>query len=252
MNPAKYLLLILVSISVFVNAQTFTDQIILKSGDTITCEITLINELNIFYTYKKKRTEKYDYVALNDVSTYNWLSKDIVPEVKPKRILFLYDSTNKWKIGLKITQHYDYPIAHTVPALSIYKRNHNFSIGPEYTVLLDDNFGDPVDHWGKEYWGLYIGYRYIINSKWKNTNLFLQTNFSFYKTKYESYQLGTAKWTNHTTFIIDNTIGLGISYKLFRHFELSGGIGFGSTAPFFLMIGHFIPHSFLGIEYKFN
>ena len=137
-------------------------------------------------------------------------------------------------------------------SLSIHKGNHNLILGPEYTIHLRNIYGDPIDRVEKYYRGINIGYRYIFNSSWKKANLFFQTNFSFYQLKFKAYQLGYPYVTDHKELIIENTAGIGFNYKLAPQFELSGGIGIGSTNGFFLMIGQFIPHSFLGIEYKFN
>jgi hypothetical protein len=212
MKRITFILLILISVSGFVDAQTFIDQIIMKSGKTISCKITLVNDQNIFYTYKNKRNVKNDYVSLNDINSYNWISKDFKSENLSNRAIILYDSTNNLKVGIKLTQHCNYPILHMAPTLSIYKKNHNVYIGPEYTILRKNPFGDPIDTWEKTAWGLNFGYRYIINSFWEKANLFAQFNFSIYQVKSKEYQLGPPFVTVHKNTIIENTGGLGVNF----------------------------------------
>lgn len=204
----------------------------------------------IFYTYKNKRRVKNDYVSLKDINSYNWLSKDFKSENLSNRAIILYDSTDNLKVGIKLTQHFNYPILHMAPTLSIYKKNHNVYIGPEYTILRKNPLGDPIDTWEKTAWGLNFGYRYIINSFWENTNLFVQINFSIYQVKSKEYQLGPPFVTVHKNTIIENTGDLGCKLRLCKQLEIFGGMGIGSTNGFFLMIDQFIPHAFLGIEFK--
>jgi len=247
-NPLLILVLIFVSIDSI--GQTFVDQIIMKSGDTIPCTITLVNDQNIFYKYEGNRSRKNNHVSLESVNLYNWTSKDIKYKPKPENSGYPYDSTNNWNFGIKLTQQVNYPILHTSPTFSIYRKNHNLYIGPEYTNLLEESFGDPADNYQHEYWGINIGYRYIFDSHWKKTNLFLQMDFSFYQLKYTEHQLGNPQETNNKRTIVENNLGIGVNYQLFEQIEIFGGVGFGSTNGFFLMVEQFIPHSFLGIEYK--
>jgi len=52
-----------------VNAQDF---IVKQTGDTINCKITLVNDQNIFYTYKNKRIEKSGFISLSNVKSFEW------------------------------------------------------------------------------------------------------------------------------------------------------------------------------------
>ena len=244
------ILIVLIFVSGGLKGQAFIDQIIMKSGDTILCRITLVNDQNIFYTFKSKRSEKYNHVLLESVNNYIWASKNNKDNLSPEKYLHPYDSINKWNFGIKLTQHFNYPITHTTPTLGIYKKNHNLFIGPEYTRLLDKSMGDTKDTYEQEYWGINIGYRYILNSSWKKTFLFLQTDLSIYKVKYKVSQLGPVANPNHEKIVVENTIGLGLNYNISQHFEIFGGIGFGSTNYFYLMFDQVIPNSFIGIEYK--
>jgi hypothetical protein len=42
------------------NGQSFCDTLITKKGDTITCKINLVNEYNVFYSYKHKKNTTRD------------------------------------------------------------------------------------------------------------------------------------------------------------------------------------------------
>ena len=72
--------------------QDVQDRIILNSGDTITCEITLVNDQNIFYNYYKRKTQKSNFVSLNDVESYNWVSLNRVNKAEEQKSLPPVDS----------------------------------------------------------------------------------------------------------------------------------------------------------------
>ena len=229
--------------------QIYPDQIVLKTGAIITCKITLVNDQNIFYTHQEKRKINYDYISIYEVNNYNWVSKDKAEVTKKDSPIVLNDSTPAWKAGIKLTQHINYPILHTTPSISIYLKNNNFYIGPEYTKFLKQPSGDPVDMWEKDYWGLNFGYRRKFISTLKSTQMFVQINFSIYEVSYIEFQKGPPYSTNHKRTIVENSGGLGINQRVFKQVEIYAGIGIGSTNGFFLMFDSFIPHSFIGIEY---
>lgn len=56
------------------------DLIVTNSGDSIECTITLVNNLNIFYTYKKKKREESAYISLAKVRTYITDGKQAQPK----------------------------------------------------------------------------------------------------------------------------------------------------------------------------
>lgn len=243
----QIIIIILILTSGRLIGQTFVDQNILKYGDT--SPITLVNDQNVFFTNAINRSEKRKHVLLG-IFNDNWASKSIKYNSNLVKYLCSFDSTNNWNLGIKLTQQFNYPIGHTSPALCVYRKNHDFYIGPEYTNLLEKSIGDSFDKYQQEYWGINIGYRYIFDSPWKKTNLFLQMDFSIYQLIYSEYQLGYIHATEQKKTVVENNIGFGVNYKLFNHVEIFGGIGFGSTNGFFLMLDHCIPHLFLGIEYK--
>ncbi len=72
------LLLTLVSSSTF--AQNFNDKIITIKNDTINCNITFINDKNIFYDTQDKKSARSDYIPLLNVKSYN-LDKDSKPYI---------------------------------------------------------------------------------------------------------------------------------------------------------------------------
>lgn len=58
--------------------QDFDDLIITKKHDSIVCNITFVNDQNIFYEYKKKRKTKADYISRDLVLDFNSAKLDDV------------------------------------------------------------------------------------------------------------------------------------------------------------------------------
>lgn len=63
--------LIMAFISLGVIAQNLQDTIITKTGDTIKCEITFMNDDNIFYKYKQKRKLRSKHISKKNVYHYS-------------------------------------------------------------------------------------------------------------------------------------------------------------------------------------
>ncbi len=253
MKTFLYILLNLILLINIANGQKYIDQIITKSNDTIACRITLVNDQNIFYTYQKKKTKKYANISLQEVISYNWKSKDLKLQNQNEEKLIPYSLTNNWRIGLNYVQQINYPISHSILGLNLNKRNHNIYMGPNYTRLFNNYFCDElVNDYEKNFIGINFGYRYIVDSKWEKTNLFLQLDFSIYKVKYSEYQGHFIGIIDKEKVIIENNGSIGVNYKISNKIEIFGGIGIGSPAGFFLMIEYFLPHSFIGIEYRFD
>jgi len=162
-----------------------------------------------------------------------------------------YDPSNFMRFGIKVTQHFNYPILHTSPTSSIKIKNHNPYFGPEFNLILQQK-NDSTDEWVPEKWGFNLGYRYLIPSESKKNNIFIQMNFSFYRVKYSEYNQSTANTTEKKKMIVENTGGFGINHRFTKNFEIFGGLGVGSTSGFFPLFKHFIPHSFLGVGYQIN
>lgn len=53
-----------------IQSQSFDDLIITKSKDSIHCKITLVNDYNIFYDYKKKKNTKSTFISKTEVIEY--------------------------------------------------------------------------------------------------------------------------------------------------------------------------------------
>ena len=145
-----FLILFLIITSELANAQAYTDKIILKSGDTVLCKISLINDRNIFYNHKIKNTENNDFVSLDAVNSYQWNSKERADNPPVNQKMFPYDSTNRWKGGIKLMKQFNYPILHTSLGVRFHKKNHVLHIGYELSRLLVQSLGDPVDQWNKK------------------------------------------------------------------------------------------------------
>jgi hypothetical protein len=101
-------------------------------------------------------------------------------------------------------------------------------------------------------YGLNLGYRYYSNDLFRNGRLFGQFNYSIFQVMYKKYQLGPPFHTDSKKIIAENTIALGMDFRIIRKFHLFIDFGFGSNDPFFLMINKFTLTSNLGIEYEFN
>ena len=76
----KYLVLIAVLlIAISSTAQEYEDLMITRSGISISCTITLVNDQNIFYTHKPRGTEISEHIALAKVEKYQRANKVITP-----------------------------------------------------------------------------------------------------------------------------------------------------------------------------
>jgi hypothetical protein len=253
MKRLTFTLILFILITGSVNGQNYIDQIESKSGDTIYCKITLINDQNIFYTQKKRTTEQHDYISLNEIISYDWKTENIKFKDNPANTTIPYDSTSNWETGILAVQQINYPISHSILAFGLSKRNHRMHLGLHYTQIFKNHFGDEsVNRYKNNSVGLNAGYRYIIDSKWERTNFFLQLDFSIYKVEYKAYRGHGTGVVDLEKLIVENNGSIGLNYKLSEKVELFGGLGMGSTAYFFLMIEQFIPHSFVGLEYKFK
>lgn len=159
------------------------------------------------------------------------------------------DSLNRWHIGVGAVQSFNYPIMHSTPILSFYNHRRAIYCGPEYTELLKKSLGDDGDSWKQKYWGFNIGYRYTFPYHWKRTNFFSQTSYSIYQYEFEEGQMGSGG-VIHKGIMVENCTAIGVNYRCNNRLSLSGGIGLGAKAPFFLLLNSAIPHSFVGVSYR--
>ncbi|MCF8379427.1 MAG: hypothetical protein K9H49_07610 [Bacteroidales bacterium] len=60
-----------------IKAQEFNDTIITLAYDTIICNITFINENNVFYEYRIKKRNKSDHIAIDQTHYFTGKSKDL-------------------------------------------------------------------------------------------------------------------------------------------------------------------------------
>lgn len=84
MQKVFYVVLILVSFSTELKSQDFKDWIVDFNSDTIDCNITLINEQNIFYEFLEKKKIKSDYISRKSIIDY---SSSTTKEIKKRHSL---------------------------------------------------------------------------------------------------------------------------------------------------------------------
>lgn len=166
--------------------------------------------------------------------------------------LYSQDSIKKnLELSARYSFYYNYKIIHHSPVFTIKFNKNNFYFGPEYSLILKLIKGDPVDVYEKESFGINFGYRYFWGEETKRLKAFSQLNYAIFKVKYKEYQHGPPFVTEHKYLIIENTITIGVDYKIWKNFHVFSGAGIGSFAGFFLIIDAFTPSSYIGIEYSF-
>ena len=70
------IIILIVSSNLF--GQSLNDLIVTKNQDSIRCKITLVNDDNIFYQYKKKRNIKTDYISRELVLDFQGSNLDLI------------------------------------------------------------------------------------------------------------------------------------------------------------------------------
>lgn len=230
--------------------QTFSDSLFHTSGDTTICEITLVNDSNIFYSIKKKSKILNSYISLSEILRYNEIVNEI--PIQNSQVNFSFDTTRNWIIGLRYSLQSNYPLINNGFALSAYKNNHNIFVGVDYLYLNRSYLrGDSFDKWENQYLGLNLGYRYIPNSNNHYLNFYFLFSYVIFQGEYIEYQLGPPFETIHKKLIFMNTGGLGLNYKPNRNLVTSIGIGLSSTNYFFLMLDEAFFNASISIEYRF-
>jgi hypothetical protein len=73
-------------------AQDYPDLIIRNNEEWIKCRITLVNDANIFYSYRKKKTEWSEFIPLSSVKEYYQNGTKGVIISKPDNTLEIVDS----------------------------------------------------------------------------------------------------------------------------------------------------------------
>jgi hypothetical protein len=253
----KSKVLSLVVISIIFNmvdtfAQNLTDTIF-TVHDTIICDITLINDQNIFYTTKHKKQIDHKYILNSEVISYK-LGSDQSPATKSTKSDYVikYDTLNSWIHGIACQIQLDYPLAHIGVMYSLYKKNHNIQFGIEYLQLQRSYLkGDPIDIWDNSYSGVYLGYRYLLNSSSQKLNWFCYFSYTIFNASYKELQRGFPFEKEITEVILLNSAGLGINYKASSNFNFYSGIGLSSSKGFFLNFEEPYFNVRLGFEYRF-
>ncbi len=245
-------------------AQNYIDIIINKNQDTIKCHITLVNNQNIFYSYKKKKSAETTYISLSDINDYTWISKGLNPEQQNGKTnnLILFDTTNTIKLCIKFITTFSqrnkirrwigdfyYTAIYNSLTVSLYYKNHNIFFGPNFITIPEKSLNESVDKYEKNYFGGSTGYRYYINSKRVKTNLFFQYYFSIAKINYKEHSLGSG-FIEKSRYSIENTIGIGINYKLLKNIHTSTGVGIGFRDGL-ECDDNWVGNGYIGIEYLF-
>ena len=183
--------------------------------------------------------------------SYSLLGQEQSQPVQETSMRYSYHTNSKWRIGVKIACHLNIPIIHMTPTISIYKKSHNFFIGPEYTSLTRPfKDADWKDRYEVQSWGFKIGYRYLYQTQWQQTHFYLQLNGSVYEGSYGYSSPGGGGY--YEGVIGEITLGFGVNHKIDQHVEifiaLGGGASFSSVGAF----DHVLFHSCFGMGYNFG
>jgi hypothetical protein len=223
-------------------AQELIDRISTYSGDTIRCKITSLNNQSIFF--KTKKHGQIISISISEVKSYEWASQ-YIPEPAPVKRQEYYPNyyKNRFIFSLGLSEHFSTHYFHSNLIASCLYKGHCVYAGPEYT-LMQKNFleslEDPFTVYENQYGGMNFGYRYYSNSVWKETKIFLQLNFSLFRTtryRYDDLYVERIK----REWVLEYFADAAVSYDYSRKVEVYGGAGFG--------ISSLIPHVFIGLSY---
>lgn len=151
----------------------------------------------------------------------------------------------------QVKHDYNYRIFQIAPVFALEFKNNNFYLGPLYVYFFQPTpIADEI--YGNNSYGLNLGYRYYSKDLFRNGRLFGQFNYSIFIVKYKQYQLGPPFQSDRKRMIAENTIALGMDFRIINKIHLFFDFGFGSYDPFFLVINKFTLTNNIGIEYEFN
>lgn len=153
-----------------------------------------------------------------------------------------------FRIGMDVTTQYNYKMMHNALAMTLSYKNSSFFIGPEHTCFFNHYYSHGL-HYERNTFGVCFGYNYSFFTK-ENHAVFVRTAFSVFPSIYSYYQMGLADWVRHKDWVIQNTVSLGVRYRLDKHLLLSLNAGFGSLKGFFLLLDSFIPMLSLSLGYN--
>lgn len=117
---------------------------------------------------------------------------------------------------------------------------HRIFLGPQYSYFSGYLY-DPIDDYRKNAFGINLGYQYnyLIKNRVENTSIIARLSFSLYEYKTTEYSQGTSS-VSHVKTIIENNFYIGLQKQFQNKLYIQGGLGFGSTQGFFLMIESFM------------
>lgn len=172
-------------------------------------------------------------------------SKLYCQEISKSNFSIRYAIAYDWEVKVD----YNYIIVHNMPVFSYRSFKHDFYVGPQYSYFFQPK---PVANeiFSNNVYGFNFGYRYyglILKNKFQ---IFGQLNFSFYGLKIKEYEHGVPFVKEHYKYIIENTLTIGIDYRINKSMNVFIGVGFGSFNGFFLMLDNFAISNYFGIEYK--
>ena len=164
---------------------------------------------------------------------------------------------NNERIGVRISSNYDtevgqnidYSVSQLVLVCSYEFKHHGIYFGPQNTDVLQPNYYTGVRQ-RNDSWGLNCGYRYTFQEARKKLKLFTQINFSIFQFKLQEPLVGPPYTTNHKNLTVENSLTLGLDYKITKDIHVFLGSGMGSSKGFFLLMDGFNLSSYAGVEYE--
>ncbi len=156
---------------------------------------------------------------------------------------------NQEKRGFKYGLKYSYcqnTIHYSVDIMYVIEKS-SFSIGGNYTRLLNNVYGDPADRFINNQPGFNAAYGYsFLNTD--NFNLSFNTGFFVYPYSFYESQLGQVNGKKYNKLIVENYVNVGFNYKLYRKLNIYSQLGFGSYKGFFLILDGFMPVISIGVH----
>jgi hypothetical protein len=131
---------------------------------------------------------------------------------------------NKFRPGVKLSFHINYPVFHLSPTISFYYKNHNIFLGVEVSNFMGDyRKADFRDTYVLNNPGIRIGWRYLTGPYEKPNHVFFQLDASYYTGEYSYQSPGGGGGAKNR--IIEPGLGFGGNFRLASYFELFAGTG---------------------------
>jgi len=161
--------------------------------------------------------------------------------------------TSEWGLGIRVLQQFNMPVLHSIVALNLTKGNSNLYLGPHFTHISERQIkAEDEISFSQNTYGLNLGYFYVLNTRNRSFDVFLQIDFSLYQAEEQYYTGYHSEVQSETSLVVENCISVGISYQISSKFDLFTGYGIGSTGGFFFMFEDMIPHVYFGLQYNFK